>query len=643
MLGVCYYPEHWPETSWTEDARQMGELGIAYVRIGEFAWSRMEPARDRFDWGWLDRAIDTLGRAGLKVVLGTPTSAPPKWLIDQHPEILPVGRDGRRRGFGSRRHCNLSSEIFRQQSARVVEAMARRYGQHPALAGWQTDNEYGNHDTVLSFGEQDLAAFRDWLRRRYQVASALNQAWGNVFWSMEFRSFDEVPLPNLTVAAANPAAWLDFWRFAAEAVVTFNRAQVEIIRAHSPGRFITHNFMGLAHDFDHFALAQELDFAAWDSYPLMFVERFPLSDAERSRWALTSHPDLAAFHHDLFRGVGRGRFWVMEQQAGPASGAPWNPAPLPGMVRLWTWEALAHGAEVVSYFRWRQSPFAQEQMHASLHLPDGQRSQGGEEANVLGRELRTLALPAGQRAPVALVFDCEACWIIRIQPHGADFDYMELTFRWYEAARRLGLDLDIVAAGAPLAGYRAVLVPTLPHLSDAALTAFRDYDGPIVFGPRTGSKTAHFKVPDALPPGPLQDLLPLKITQVASLRPGLALAVAGDPIAGRAERWREWVSTELSALARFADGTPALVGAGRRYYLACWPGDDLLAATLEHVLVRDAGLPVVELPPHVRLRRRGELRFAFNYGPERWEGPARADYLLGGSSLPPQSLACWRG
>jgi beta-galactosidase len=642
VLGVCYYPEHWPEAWWAEDAQRMRDLGITFVRIGEFAWSRLEPARGAFEWGWLDRAIDVLGQAGLKVVLGTPTAAPPKWLIDKHPEILPVARDGTRRGFGSRRHCSLLNGVYDKESERIVEAVARRYGRHPALVGWQTDNEYGNHDTVLSFGQEDLAAFQDWLRRRYPDVAALNEAWGNVFWSMEYRSFDEVALPNLTVAAANPAAWLDFRRFGSECVASFNRAQVAIIRAHSPDRFVTHNFMAFADEFDHFALAQDLDFASWDSYPVVLVERFPFSDAERTRWAFTSHPDVAAFHHDLYRGIGRGRFWVMEQQPGPANWAPWNAAPLPGMVRLWTWEALAHGAEVVSYFRWRQCPFAQEQMHSGLNLPDRELSRGGQEAGRVGRELRDVVLPASQRAPVALVFDYEAAWITRLQPHGADFRYGELAFRWYEAARRLGLDLDIVAPGTALSGYRAVLVPTLPYVSDAALAAVREYEGPILFGPRSGSKTRSFQIPHGLPPGPLQNLLPLRVTEVASLRPGLTAAVAGPQISGRAERWREWLTTALPALASFADGTPALVQSGSRYYLGCWPDEDLLAATLEHLLVRHAGLPAIPLPPQVRLRRRGDLTFAFNYGPEPWQGPADADYLLGGPSLPPQDLACWR-
>jgi beta-galactosidase len=152
MLGVCYYPEHWPEDWWAADAQRMRELGIAYVRIGEFAWSRYEPRRAEFAWGWLDRAMNTLGDAGLKIVLGTPTATPPKWLMDEFPEIAPIDEQGRPRGFGSRRHYTFSSQAYWRESARIVEALAERYGRHSALVGWQTDNEYGCHNTVLSWG-----------------------------------------------------------------------------------------------------------------------------------------------------------------------------------------------------------------------------------------------------------------------------------------------------------------------------------------------------------------------------------------------------------------------------------------------------------------------------------------------------------
>ena len=621
MLGVCYYPEHWPEDLWREDARRMAELGITYVRIGEFSWSLIEPEEGRFDWAWLDRAVEVLGSHGLKIVMGTPTATPPKWLIDRNPDILPVDASGQVRGFGSRRHYSFSSKTYWAESRRIVEAFARRYGRNEAVAGWQTDNEYGCHNTVLSWGAEDLAAFHSWLRRRYQTPDALNDAWGNVFWSQEVRSFDEIALPNLAVTETNPAARLDFRRFASEQVADYDRMQVEILRKHSPGRFITHNFMGFFREFDHWAF-DHLDLASWDSYPLGFVEQFPFSEAERERWALTSHPDIAAFHHDLYRGVGRGRFWVMEQQPGPVNWASWNPVPHPGMVRLWTWEAFAHGAEVVSYFRWRQAPFAQEQMHAGLNRPDRTLSPGGKEATQVARELESRGpLPDTQQAPVALVFDYEAAWITDIQPQGRDFSYGELAFRWYEGLRRLGLDIDIVPPGQPLQGYRAVVVPSLPHISEAALAAFQATEAPILFGPRSGSKTRHFAIPPELPPGPLQALLPLKVIQVASLRPGLSAAVRGK-VQGSAERWREWVETALEPVARFSDGSPSLVEYGNRFYLAAWPAADLLRSTCQLVLGERAGLALSDLPEHIRLRRRGDVLFAFNYGPEAWSDAA---------------------
>ncbi len=213
MLGVCYYPEHWPESWWANDAKRMRELGISFVRIGEFAWSRMEPSRGAYDFGWLDRAIEVLGDAGLKVVLGTPTATPPKWLMDEHPDIAPVDEHGIARSFGSRRHYSFSSETYHHETKRIVEVLAKRYGKHPAIAGWQTDNEYGCHNTVLSWGAEDLKAFQNWLRKAYQTTDQLNEAWGNVFWSMEVTNFDQITLPHLTVTETNPAARLDFWRF----------------------------------------------------------------------------------------------------------------------------------------------------------------------------------------------------------------------------------------------------------------------------------------------------------------------------------------------------------------------------------------------------------------------------------------------
>ena len=394
-------------------------------------------------------------------------------------------------------------------------------------------------------------------------------------------------------------------------------------------------------DFDHWAVGRNLDVASWDSYPIGFVERFPFNEAEKNRWALTSHPDIAAFHHDLYRGVGNGRFWVMEQQPGPVNWAPWNPVPKPGMVRLWTWEALAHGAEVVSYFRWRQSVSGQEQCHAGLNLPGRHDySQGGREARTTGMELRQLGpLPAQRRAEVAIVYDYEAAWMTRIQPQGQDFRFHELAFRWYEALRRLGLDVDVVAPGAALDTYRLVVVPTMLYVSDHAERAFAGASGIVLYGPRSGSRTRHHAIPGNLPPGPLANLVPMRVLEVSSMRPGMAQAVSGA-VAGQAVRWREHIETEADVLARFVDGNPALIANGLHHYLACWPDEELLAATMT-LLASKAGLAVTELPPPVRLRRRGDLIFAFNYGDEPWTAPVAGRIVLGAQDVAPQSVTIW--
>ena len=442
-LGVCYYPEHWPEEMWADDARRMADLGLTWVRIGEFAWSRIEPDPGRFDWSWLDRAVETLGAAGLKIVMCTPTATPPKWLVDASPDMLAVDSRGALRRFGSRRHYCFSSESYLLQSARITREVAARYGKHAAVAAWQTDNEYDCHDTTLSFSENARVAFRSWLKDKYGDVAKLNRAWGAVFWSQEYRSFDEVDPPFQTVTEANPSHRLDYRRFSSDQVVRFNRQQTDIIRELSPGRDILHNFMGVSTSFDHFDIGKDLDAASWDSYPLGFLEQGPWQADVKARYLRQGHPDFTAFHHDLYRGVGRGRWWVMEQQPGPVNWAPWNPAPLPGMVRAWTWEAFAHGAEVVSYFRWRQAPFAQEQMHAGLHTPDNREAAGAAEARQVAREADGLAGAETSRASVALLFDYTAKWLLDIQPQGADFDYFHLVLEFYAALRRGGLNVDV--------------------------------------------------------------------------------------------------------------------------------------------------------------------------------------------------------
>ena len=648
-LGVCYYPEHWPETLWAEDAARMADLGISIVRIGEFAWSRLEPDPGRYDFAWLERAMDILAQAGLEIVLGTPTATPPKWLIDRMPDMLPVGADGSTRGFGSRRHYCFSHDGYRAECARIVTDLAKAFGRHSAVVAWQTDNEYGCHDTTLSWSTAARHAFRHWLSQKYQSPDALNRAWGNVFWSMEYREFDEIELPNLTVTEANPAHIMDFRRFASEEVASFNKLQCDIIRKYSPGRDITHNFMGGILAFDHFDVGSDLDVASWDSYPLGFLEdRSTLSDNAKRTFQKTGDPDYQAFHHDLYRAVGKGRWWVMEQQPGPVNWAPRNPAPQPGMIALWTLEAAAHGAEVVSYFRWRQAPFAQEQMHTGLLRPDSEPSPGFAEAELAAKSLAALPrLRDKGKAEVAIVFDYPSAWAWEIQPQGQEFGYFALVYDLYAALRGASMNVDFVPAGAPaLDGYKLVIVPGVFAWNDQILAALRDYRGTVLIGPRSGSKTEHFSIPAGLPPSLPDDLMDLNISQVESLRPDCGIDAEGG---GKIKLWFEHASPGSSANAEIktADGVPILWSQGRIFYLAGWP-DGELANRIVRQLAVASGLTVCDLPPGIRTRRSGDLVFYFNYGRQDFDLRKltglqdRDEFLLGCADLPPSGVAVVR-
>ena len=629
-LGVCYYPEHWPKARWAQDAAMMKEIGLSFVRVGEFAWSRLEPRPGVLEFGWLREALDTLHGAGLKIVLGTPTATPPKWLVDKMPDMLALDALGRPRGFGSRRHYCFSHEGYAQECARIVAALAQAFGAHPGVVAWQTDNEYGCHDTVLSYSKAALLAFRTWCERKYGAIDVLNEAWGNVFWSMELASFDELELPNLTVTQANPAHLLDFQRFSSDQVAAFNRRQAQIIGAHSPGRAIVHNFMGAFTAFDHFALSEDLDVAAWDSYPLGFLERSPRSEAFKARYMRVGDPDFQAFHHDLYRACGRGRWQVMEQQPGAVNWAPWNPTPAPGAVRMWCYEAFAAGAETVSFFRWRQAPFAQEQMHEGLLLPNSEPNEAYFVASALARELQELdARVETQPSDVLLIFDYESAFAWDIEKQGQDFSYFELALEFYRGLRRAGLSIDI-APPRPQAvkNRKLVLAPALFSPSSEFVAALSQSGAVVLAGPRCGAKTPDFQIPPELPPGALRALIDIKVRRVESLRPGARVPIEGGP--GAFEGWREFLSLRdgVEALLATADGETALARQGRTYYLAGRPNDALLEETLRRVMAH-AGVEALDLPGDVRLRDNGATRFVFNYGGEAVD----ISGLVGGAEL----------
>ena len=634
-LGVCYYPEHWSEDVWESDAARMAAVGIAYVRIGEFAWSRFEPTPGDLHFDWLIRAMDVLHRHGLKVIFGTPTATPPRWMVDKHPDMLAVDAQGRQKGFGSRRHYDFSHLGYREEAGRITRMLADAIGEHPALAGWQTDNEYGCHGTTYSYSPAARAGFQLWLADKYGTVNALNKAWGNVFWSMEYNRFDQVELPNLLVCEPAPAHDLDFRRYASDQVAAFNRVQLDILKAKRPDLPVIHNFMSRTTDFDHYDLAETLDIASWDSYPLGHLAVSTEPEEVKRQYMRQGEPDNAAFHHDLYRTVGHGRWWIMEQQPGPVNWAQFNPDPLPGMARLWAWEAFAHGAEVVSYFRWRQAPFAQEQMHAGLLRPDSEPAPAYHEASQVAEELKAVGITGrATKGSVALVFDYQSEWAWEVQPQAQGFSHAAHVRALYAAFRRHGLEVDILPPGTTsFAGYAIVAIPALFAWNDALRSAIAEFDGHLLVGPRSGSKTQDFAIPARLAPDLPANLLDLKVVRVETLDPSIEVEVKGS---GALHHWRERIETKANVVIEDGEGWPVLVNQGKLHYLAGSGSKALVHRVVDH-LIAEADLPTIALPAGIRCRTRDGLRIYVNYNASAATLTPAGDetgYVLGSAELP---------
>ena len=650
MFGVCYYPEHWPQEQWDKDAAMMADLGLTYVRIGEFAWSRLEPNPGEYQFDWLDAAIESLTNAGLKVVMGTPTATPPKWLIDQHPEILPVDPDtGRTRGFGSRRHYDFSSAVYLRESMRITEALAKRYGNHDGVVGWQTDNELCCHDTALSGSDQAQEGFQNWCRQRYSNIDKLNRDCGNVFWSMEYRDFTEIELPIGAVTETSPAHRLAYRRFSSDQVIAYHNPMVEIIRQHAPGKFITHNFIPMNETgVDNFALAAPLDFTSYDNYPLGRTDLL-LSGAPREQlqpYMRTGHPDFATYYHDQTRGLLNRGFWVMEQQPGPVNWAHNNPRPAPGMIRFWTLEAFAHGADTVCYFRWRQAPFAQEQMHAGLLRPDNSKTEAWEEAEQAMTEVAMLDIANQplQPASVAIITGAEGLWVSDIEKQGEAYEFNQVQLSYYSALRELGVNIDFISADSDFEPYSIIIAPSLPIIDQDFIDRCKASSAQFIFAPRAGAKTPEFGYPDRLQPGLLKQLVPIRVLSVETLRADCTEDLNWNNQQYQSGSWREQLdAAETTVLARYKDNQPAVVTQGRFTYIGTLTDREFLLDFFQQQC-QQANIPIYRFGADIRVSQRGDLMFAFNYSdqPQDLALDAQAQLILGTATIEPHGVTVWR-
>ena len=613
-FGTAWYPEQWPEARWDTDLALMQQAHINTVRIAEFAWSRMEPEEGKFDFAWLDRAIAAAARHGIRVVLGTPTAAPPVWMSERYPDILRVDEDGTRAGHGGRRHFSFASARYRQFARRIASEMARRYGHNPAVIGWQIDNEIG----MPSFDAEATKLWHAFLAQRYGTIDTLNQRWATAYWSQTYQRFDQVPM-HLT-GQQNPGLLLDFRHFLTSTWTSYVMNQADAIRSQADARqFITTNTMFWNDGFDHFALHQGLDIAAWDNY---------IQDAE---------PDWIAngADHDLVRGYKQKNFWLMETQAGRIDWVPVNRAMRPGQVREMGWQAVQHGADAILYWEFRPARNGQETNYGTLLAPDGTPAPIYAEIAGLGGELAKAApLLAGTDpvADMAFLFSYDSRWAIDIQRMHKDFDPIRQFTDFYRPFRLAAQGAAVIAPEADLTRYRLVVAPSLNVLTAAQAQHLADYvqgGGTLVLGPRTGQKDDANALWDVRQPGPLRDLLGAHVEQFY-VQDG-TVALTGSLGAGKAAIWAEALvpdRADAQVLARYSepggwlDNQAAVVsrkvGKGRIVYVGAWLAPEAMAR-LAGMLVPQAGitpvLPGTAPEVEIGLRRGGgrTLLIAINH------------------------------
>jgi len=451
-FGAEYYVEEWPRERWEYDAQLMANAGFNVVRLAELAWALIEPKPGRYEFGWLDDAIELLSRHGIGALLGTPTTAPPPWMLDLDPDLMLVREDGYRVPYGTWGNVCLNSKAFRKRTKRIVGAMVEHYRDNPGVIGWQVDNEFGVFDRARCYCNYCKAAFQRWLKRKYGSPRVLREAWGDSFWSHVYSEWEQIPLPRKTTTSKNnPGMVLDFARFSSDTTYDFLELQTDILRRVDPKRFITHNFVNAGYyRLNYFRLGELLDFVAWDNY-------IPLEQHTQ-----------AALSHDIYRGAKRRNFWVLEQQCGSLFWTPYSALP-PGVVRLMSYQGIAHGADGMVYFRWRSGLIGAEQMHAGILPHDGRPGRTYEEIRALGQELRQLAPDlegTTPRADVAFILSYDSLWALENQPHHADLDnpYQHFTSA-YEHLSACRISVDFVPPKSDLSYYKLVIAPALHVVS----------------------------------------------------------------------------------------------------------------------------------------------------------------------------------
>ena len=659
-FGAFYYPEQWPRTQWSRDLDGIAHAGFDFTHLAEFSWTFLEPREGTFDFAWLDEAIALAHKAGLKVILGTPSAAPPSWMGERYPEVYRVDERGQRHEHGIRAEVSLANPRYRAFVDRLVTRLAQRYGRDPRVWGWQVDNEPG---TFPDFSPSARRAFQQWLRARYGTIEAMNRAWAGAFWSTRYGSFAEVRLPNATLAAEDrlsPHAQLDLARFNADVTARFLDGQAAILRRHArPGQWVTTNYTNISTSTDP-RHSRGMDFVTFTLYPvagnnILGGDSYALGDPLRLM-------EAAAYYRTI-----TGSFGIMELQPGQVNWGSVNPQPAPGAVAMWLWHAWGLGASMVGTYRWRHPLRGSEMYHEGIVGTDGVTlSRTGREYTDAVREIRAMESRLDASAPIpaplaarhtGILWSHDNYWDLEIQPQTTEWRTWLHRNTYTRAVKSTGAPMDFVAEGDDFARYPFLVAPAYGLVSDALVARWRRYveqGGHLVLTPRSGMKDSLGHFPEGPWAARVADLTGTDIEGFDMLPGGVTAQVEH---AGHRHAWHRWgdllvprPGTEV--LATYADGVDAgraaattrHVGRGTVTVIGAWSDD----GALERELIRDvyarAGVAIEDLPAGVCLEWRAGASVLVNYGTAPYAAalPSGAERLHGTSPLAPGGVLAWR-
>lgn len=604
LLGVDYYPEQWDPSIMEEDMDRIVELGANTIRIGEFAWHRMEPREGCYDFSFFDGVIAMAKKKGLQIIFGTPTATPPAWLIKKYPDILPQFENGSSKAYGGRHTYCFSNQIYREYCEKIITALAQHYQNESAIVAWQIDNELGHEESDVCWCPRCKEKFQAYLSEKFnQNIHALNETYGTAFWSQEYNDFDEIPLPTPTIAAHNPSLRLDWERFCSKNIVDFAAFQSALLHEIIPNVRVIHDFPGggLNKHVDYSAVAAHLDCVAYNNYPVWGGQKKPLKAHE------------IAFGLDYIRGLRQENFWITEAIMGAQGHDITGFLPRPSQAKMWSWQGMARGCNSLLYFRYRGATKGAEQFCYGILDADNQRRRRFYEVQSFFREVKPWKklLDSPVKSSVAILYDYDSLAAFRIQQQSVLLNCEKAMQRLHKVFFEASQMVDVIPAQADFSQYKLVVVPNM-LVTDAELikrlqtfvesggcavvtyrTAVKDRNNNLVFG-----KTI---------PVDCEELLGLYIEETESVQEYDEISLCSEAGTGTAGIFRDMITPTTAQImyqyndtfySQYAAITKNQCGKGTAFYLGTDPDENILRQVLTQAM-NQAGITPAWLPEEV--------------------------------------------